>query len=662
MSKIALRKYLREIETLIDQGHIVNAVVHCQHILESYPKYLETYRLMGKAYLETHRNRDAADIFQRVLLAVPDDFVSHLGMSIVCEEQKDLNGAIWHMERAFEINSTNNGVQADLRRLIGKRDGTEPQKIYLTRGALAQIYAKDGEFQQAIAEAKSVLAEDKSRNDMVALLARVYFRAGMKNEAVELCIDLLKQYPYSLDGNRILVEILPGTSMAQGVEQYRRRIQSLDPYAQFSTTSVFDTASVPDDAVMFDKLILGYSLNTPDLIEHSIQETSSGKSQGDVLNPEQPRSYISSKPIDVDKMNTNDLPERKLRVFLCHSSGDKPEVKKLYHRLLTKKGIEPWLDEEDLNPGENWNYEIKRAVQESDVVLVCLSKSSINKEGYVQKEIRFALDIAGEKPDGTIFLIPVKLEDCIVPERLNEWHWLNYFQDGAFERLMRSLRKRAETLGIKIDRNIVPAAGKWHQYLHETAFFSANNKNLVKVNADFLTWMQCTILVWVLVPPKGTGLRDSQSNRYILAHSTGATDENGDRYYNQFCIRYSSVRNRWEVQYSNGKPEYPYEYLTKEDDFRAGWHQFMITWNNHLPEIILMIDNRKNDGGIPEKYLDYWPNSVAENVLIGGWDVDADSDSYYCETKLAHLWIAPIFSDGTSEIVQEHAKLKPNSG
>src|SRR5512143_1285050 len=174
MTKVALRAYNREIETLIDRGHIDEAVAHCTHILKTFPKHLETYRLLGKAYLEAHRYSEAADIFQRVLLAVPDDFVSHLGMSIISDEQKDLNLAIWHMERAFEINSTNGGIQSELRHLYGRRDGLEPARIHLTRGALAHIYLKGGEFQQALTEIKSVLADDPSRTDMKTLLARAY--------------------------------------------------------------------------------------------------------------------------------------------------------------------------------------------------------------------------------------------------------------------------------------------------------------------------------------------------------------------------------------------------------------------------------------------------------------------------------------------------------
>ena len=75
MAKVSLRIYNREIESMIDQGRIEESVAHCQHILKTFPKHLESYRLLGKAYLEVKRYNDATDIFSRVLMSVPDDFV-----------------------------------------------------------------------------------------------------------------------------------------------------------------------------------------------------------------------------------------------------------------------------------------------------------------------------------------------------------------------------------------------------------------------------------------------------------------------------------------------------------------------------------------------------------------------------------------------------------
>lgn len=147
---------------------------------------------------------------------------------------------------------------------------------------------------------------------------------------------------------------------------------------------------------------------------------------------------------------TQEKPNRQLKVFLCHSSSDKPIVRDLYQKLAARKNIDPWLDEVKLLPGVDWNNEITQAVKESDVVIACLSRASINKEGYVQKEIRRALDVAEEKPDRTIFIIPLRVEECEVPQRLSQWQWVNYYEDGAIERLLSALQRRAKSLGIEI--------------------------------------------------------------------------------------------------------------------------------------------------------------------------------------------------------------------
>jgi hypothetical protein len=134
-------------------------------------------------------------------------------------------------------------------------------------------------------------------------------------------------------------------------------------------------------------------------------------------------------------------PKPRLRVFICHSSADKEVVRGLYNRLKGD-GFTPWLDEENILPGREWDSEIRQAVRTSDVVVVCLSESSITKEGYVQKEIKLALDVAGEKPEGTIFLIPTRLEDCQVPRRLVGWQWVDLFAVRGYERLVGALRAR----------------------------------------------------------------------------------------------------------------------------------------------------------------------------------------------------------------------------
>jgi len=126
------------------------------------------------------------------------------------------------------------------------------------------------------------------------------------------------------------------------------------------------------------------------------------------------------------------MPKRPLKVFLCHTSADKNAVRKLYKRLNAEGWIDPWLDEQKILPGQDWDYEIHKAVRDADVIAVCISKLSITKEGYVQKEIKIALDIAEEKPEGTIYIVPIRLEDCEPPNRLQRWQWVNLYETKGY--------------------------------------------------------------------------------------------------------------------------------------------------------------------------------------------------------------------------------------
>jgi len=254
MAKVSLRIYNREIESLIDQNHLDEAIAHCHHILQTFPKHLETYRLLGKAYLEAKQYTEAVDIFNRVLIAVPDDFVSHVGMSIIRDDEGKLDDAIWHMERAFESQPSNAAIQSEMQRLYGRRDGVEPPKIRMTRGALAHMYFQGELYPQAISEIRAVLGQDPQRADMQVLLARAYFQGGQKVDASDLCSQLLKRYPYCFDANRIMVELLPATDRAENTQVYRHRVNELDPYALFAKESIFRSNEVPDASVNLERL------------------------------------------------------------------------------------------------------------------------------------------------------------------------------------------------------------------------------------------------------------------------------------------------------------------------------------------------------------------------------------------------------------------------
>jgi tetratricopeptide (TPR) repeat protein len=227
MAKVSLRIYNQEIEAMIDRGQLDEAIAHCKHILKTFPKHLETYRLLGKAYLEYKRYPDAADIFARVLVAVPDDFVANVGMSIIRDEENKLDDAIWHMERAYDTQASNIAIKSEMQRLYGRRDGVQPPHMRMTRGALANSYMRGELYPQAISEIKGILNEDPGRLDMQVLLARAYYKSGLKNDAAEVvhrCAATL-----IVDANRVPVEIPVWITGKRAVLSSARRTDPMPP-------------------------------------------------------------------------------------------------------------------------------------------------------------------------------------------------------------------------------------------------------------------------------------------------------------------------------------------------------------------------------------------------------------------------------------------------
>jgi len=56
-------------------------------------------------------------------------------------------------------------------------------------------------------------------------------------------------------------------------------------------------------------------------------------------------------------------------------------------------------------------------------------------EAKFQKELRRSLEVAEEIPVGDIYVIPVKLDDCEVPESLKKYHWCQSRDSNGYNHL-----------------------------------------------------------------------------------------------------------------------------------------------------------------------------------------------------------------------------------
>jgi hypothetical protein len=104
---------------------------------------------------------------------------------------------------------------------------------------------------------------------------------------------------------------------------------------------------------------------------------------------------------------------KQLQVFLLYARGDQEAVQHLYQRMV-KEGANVWLDREKILPGQDWQYEIRKAIQGSDLVIVCLSRQFNKQGGYRHEELKIALSKANS-PRCQSFIIPARLAWIAVP-------------------------------------------------------------------------------------------------------------------------------------------------------------------------------------------------------------------------------------------------------
>ncbi len=135
-------------------------------------------------------------------------------------------------------------------------------------------------------------------------------------------------------------------------------------------------------------------------------------------------------------------------IFLSYASPDYERVHE-YYTALVADGLDPWLDKEKLVAGQNWDFEIKRALARADIIVVFLSENSISRRGYVQKEIRIALDQAQSKLHEDIYVVPVMLDEVPIPPQLEAIHVVGAASEDSYKQLSTAIDTQLKRLGIE---------------------------------------------------------------------------------------------------------------------------------------------------------------------------------------------------------------------
>lgn len=196
---------------------------------------------------------------------------------------------------------------------------------------------------------------------------------------------------------------------------------------------------------------------------------------------------------------------RKPKIFISYAREDEDKVIEIYNRLK-RAHCDPWLDKKDILPGQRWKDAIRKAIKSADFFLACISSTSTSKIGFVQKELRDALEILEQHPSENIYLIPVRLEPCEVPEKLTDHNWVNHYEENGIINLLRSIQMEWTRRGITQEsEDWARSAGVPSSLLHQVTN-KTRSKEIIKIERRLKTRflaMDGLILLWMASSKEG---------------------------------------------------------------------------------------------------------------------------------------------------------------
>lgn len=136
----------------------------------------------------------------------------------------------------------------------------------------------------------------------------------------------------------------------------------------------------------------------------------------------------------------------KPKLFLSYARLDGAQVEK-YYLKLTESGCVPWMDTKDIFGGEIFELATSKAINNTDFFLIFLSSNSVGKRGFIQIEIKLALEQFKKRLLSDIYIIPLLLQSCSIPDELAHIQAIDLSRPDGLSRLINSIQEGMKRLG-----------------------------------------------------------------------------------------------------------------------------------------------------------------------------------------------------------------------
>jgi hypothetical protein len=243
-------------------------------------------------------------------------------------------------------------------------------------------------------------------------------------------------------------------------------------------------------------------------------------------------------------------------IFISYATPDRDRVLPFFDHLTSLGFIKPWMDVRCLKPGQNWDFEIKKALNKASVILIFISNNSCDRRGYVQRELRLALDKLNEKLIEDIFVIPVLLDDDTpIPEQIKGIHFTKASQGNCNAEIEDAIRHQLTRLGEKIQEaqkqsNVEWTSSIYRDTLNGAPGYEAEFQLLRFSSSDYPKVSEVTDVI------RGILLSEVMNTRLVMLEPPADTYNFGQRKWRRIntyearCRNPTIVGNVLSVQYN----------------------------------------------------------------------------------------------------------------
>ena len=115
-------------------------------------------------------------------------------------------------------------------------------------------------------------------------------------------------------------------------------------------------------------------------------------------------------------------------IVLSYAPDDVMRVERFY-RAFHAAGLKPWMDGLDRPPGALWERALSVAIRRCDLLIMFLSKRSVDKNDLPRKELIQALSDWERKETDDAYVVLARLDTCKIPGQLEKFQKFEALDD-----------------------------------------------------------------------------------------------------------------------------------------------------------------------------------------------------------------------------------------